>query len=428
MELQKIMSRRMGDFYYKGQHSSGLEIYLYPKESGSTTRAVFGTKYGSIDSCFQRSDTTSPETVPDGIAHYLEHKLFESEDQDAFARYAETGASANAYTGFESSCYVFTCTDKLYESLEILLDFVQSPYFTVETVAKEQGIIGQEIKMYDDQPGWRVFFNYLQAMYHCHPVRNDAAGTVESIAQITPEYLYRCYDTFYSLNNMILVLVGRFEVERVLELCDKMLKLQRPVHVKRVLPNEPCSVVKAQIEQRLSVAMPVFQFGYKDTSTAQRTEADLAAVGVLLEVIASDASPLFRQLLDSGLVNEASFSYQYFEGSGYATLMFGGESRDPEAAVAFIQAEVARLKAQGIPEDAFERAKRSLYGESVSALNNPIEIADWITDLTFSGLELFAYIDALAELSLDQVEKKLELLDDEKSVCSVVLPLNERKD
>ncbi|MCI9552699.1 MAG: insulinase family protein [Acutalibacter sp.] len=428
MELQKIMGRRMGDFYYKGQHPSGLEIYLYPKESGSTTRAVFGTKYGSIDSCFQRSDTTSPERVPDGIAHYLEHKLFESEDQDAFARYAETGASANAYTGFESTCYVFTCTDKLYESLEILLDFVQSPYFTEETVAKEQGIIGQEIKMYDDQPGWRVFFNYLQAMYHCHPVRNDAAGTVESIAQITPEYLYRCYDAFYNLNNMILVLVGRFEVEKVLELCDKMLKLQRPVHVKRVLPNEPSSVVKAQIKQRLSVAMPVFQFGYKDTSTAQRTEADLAAVGVLLEVMASDASPLFRQLLDSGLVNEASFSYQYFEGTGYATLMFGGESRDPEAAVTFIQAEAARLKAQGIPEDAFERAKRSLYGESVSALNNPVEIADWITDLTFSGLELFTYIDALAELSLDQVEKKLELLDDEKSVCSVVLPLSERKD
>lgn len=423
MEMQRIESARTGDFYYKGRHPSGLDIYLYPKENGSSTRAVFGTKYGSIDNCFQRSDESAPETVPEGIAHYLEHKLFESEDGDAFARYAETGANANAFTGFESTCYVFSCTDRLYDSLRILLDFVQSPYFTDETVAKEQGIIGQEIKMYEDLPGWRVFFNYLQAMYHKHPVREDAAGTIESIAKITPEYLYRCYHTFYNLNNMILVLSGKFDVEKVLAVCDEMLKPATPVRVKRVFPEEPDTIVQPMIEQKLSVAMPLFQFGYKEKSGPPRTEADLAAVSALLTILASDASPMFRKLLDRGLINEASFSRDYFEGSGYATVMFGGESSAPEAAADLIRKEVARLQAEGIPEDDFRWAKRSLYGESISALNNAAGVASWVTDFAFRGLEPFTYIDALAELTLGQVQKKLETLREDRSVLSVIRPI-----
>ena len=423
MELEKVQSPRMEDFYYKGRHPFGLEIYLYPKETGSSTRAVFGAKYGSIHNCFRRSDSSVPETVPDGIAHYLEHKLFESEDGDAFARYAETGANANAYTGFESTCYVFSCTDRLYDSLEILLDFVQSPYFTEETVAKERGIIGQEIRMYEDLPSWRVFSNYLQAMYHSHPVRVDAAGTMESIAQITPEHLYRCYDTFYNLNNMALVLAGRFDVDRVLGLCDRMLKPSRPVRVERIFPSEPETVVRARVEQKLSVAMPVFQFGYKEDGAAPRTEVDLAAMSVLLAVMASDASPLFRQLLDRGLINEASFSKEYFEGSGYATVLFGGESRDPEGVAAAIREEVARMKAQGVPEEDFRWAKRSLYGDCVSALNHAAGIASWLTDFAFHGLELFTYIEALAALTLEQVEAKLAALREDRSVLSVIWPL-----
>ena len=423
MELQKVESARTGDFYYKGRHPSGLDIYLYPKENGSSTRAVFGTRYGSIDNCYQRSDEPEPETVPEGIAHYLEHKLFESEDGDAFARYAETGANANAFTGFESTCYVFSCTDRLYDSLRILLDFVQSPYFTEETVAKEQGIIGQEIKMYEDLPGWRVFFNYLQAMYHSHPVRDDAAGTIESIAKITPEYLYRCYNTFYNLNNMALVLSGKFDVDRVLEVCDEMLKPAPPVRVKRVFPEEPDTVVKPYIEQKLSVAMPVFQFGYKERVDGPRSVTDLAAMSALLAILASDASPMFRKLLDQGLINEASFSRDYFEGSGYATVMFGGESRDPEAAADLIKEEVARLQRDGISEEDFRLAKRSLYGESISALNHAAGVAGWVIDFAFKGLEPFAYIDALAELTLPEVQRKLEVLREDRSVLSVIRPI-----
>ncbi|WP_217958695.1 EF-P 5-aminopentanol modification-associated protein YfmH [Acutalibacter muris] len=423
MELKRVESARTGDFYYKGRHPSGLDIYLYPKENGRSTRAVFGTKYGSIDNCFQRSDEASAETFPEGIAHYLEHKLFESEDGDAFARYAETGANANAFTGFESTCYVFSCTDRLYDSLRILLDFVQSPYFTEETVAKEQGIIGQEIKMYEDLPGWRVFFNYLQAMYHSHPVRKDAAGTIESIAEITPEHLYRCYNTFYNLNNMALVLSGKFDVDKVITVCDEMLKPSPLISVKRVFPKEPDTVVRPFIEQKLSVAMPVFQFGYKEDAKKPRKETDMAAMSALLAILASDASPMFRKLLDQGLINEASFSRDYFEGSGYATVMFGGESRDPEAAAELIRSEVARLQKEGITEEDFRWAKRSLYGESISALNHAAGIASWVIDFAFKGMELFTYIDALAGLTLPQVRQKLETLRDDRSVLSVIWPI-----
>lgn len=424
MELQQVTGARVGDQYLKVRHPSGLDLYLYPKENCSTSYAIFGTRYGSIDTCFQRSDEAAPETVPEGIAHYLEHKLFESEEGDAFERYAKTGASANAFTSFESTCYLFSCSDHLYESLEILLDFVQSPYFTEETVAKEQGIIGQEIKMYDDDPQWRVMFNYLRAMYHAHPIRLDIAGTVESIAKITPEYLYRCYNTFYNLNNMVFALAGNFDTDRVLALCDRLLKPSEPVRVQRVFPEEPAGVAERKVEERLSVALPLFQFGFKENvSEKPHSEKDLAAVEVLLDVLASESSPLFRDLLDRGLINESSFSYEYFEGAGYATVMFGGESRDPEAVSDAICREIARLKKDGLPQDAFERAKRALYGENVAALNSTASIANGLIQLAFKERELFTYIDALAELTLEDAQEKLRILQEDRSVLSTVLPL-----
>ena len=423
MELHKISGGSVGDFYYTGAHPSGLRVFLYPKEKSSTTYAIFSTKYGSIDSCFQRSDEPAPETVPEGIAHYLEHKLFESEDGDAFQRYAETGASANAYTSFENTSYLFSCTDRLYDSLEILLDFVQSPYFTEETVRKEQGIIGQEIKMYDDDPQWRVMFNYLRAMYHAHPIRQDIAGTVESIAQITPDHLYRCYRTFYNLHNMAFVLAGSFDVDRVCQLLDRMLKPCDPVTVRRVFPEEPAPVARPRVEEALSVALPLFQFGYKLPGTAPRGEKDLAAAEVLLEVLASEASPLFRRLLDSGLVNESSFASEFFEGEGYATLMFGGESNDPEAVAAAITEELLRLRKEGIDPAAFERSRRSLYGQNLAALNSTASIANAILSLTFKGRELFSYIHALAGITVADVEQFLAGLPLEQQVLSIVKPL-----
>lgn len=424
MELQKIIGGRVGEHYYRGKHPSGLDMFLYPKEGFSSSFAILGTKYGSIDTCFRRSDETAPETVPEGIAHFLEHKLFESEDGDAFSRFAKTGATANAFTSFESTAYLFSCTERFYDSLEILLDFVQSPYFTEQTVQKEQGIIGQEIKMYDDDPQWRVMFNYLRAMYHNHPIKLDIAGTVDSIAKITPEHLYRCYRTFYNLKNMALVLVGDFEPEKVLSVCDKLLKPAEPVSVQRVFQKEPETVVQSRVEDRLSVAMPLFQFGFKETVSAEnRSEKDIAAMEVLLETLASDSSPLFQQLLSKGLINESSFGFEYFEGAGYATVMFSGESRDPDAVAAAILAELERFRREGIPEESFHRAKRSIYGANVSAFNSTSEIANGLLSFHFKGREIYTYIDAIAALQIEDGMEKLSLLQREKSVLSVIRPM-----
>ena len=201
---KEIFKSDIGESYVLAELDSGLKVYILEKPQYNTSYAIFGTKYGSIDTCF--SVNGEEVCVPEGIAHFLEHKLFESEDGDAFTKYAETGAYANAFTSFDKTCYIFSCSDRFYDNLKILLNFVQSPYFTAETVAKEQGIIGQEIRMYDDSPSWRVMFNMLEGMFHSHPVKTDIAGTVESIAKITDQTLYDCYNRFYDLSNMFIIL------------------------------------------------------------------------------------------------------------------------------------------------------------------------------------------------------------------------------
>ena len=388
--IREVKSDRVGDRYYEVKHPSGLRIFVYPKEQNNSTYAVFGTRYGSVDTTFKRSDEADACTVPAGIAHYLEHKLFESEDGDAFARYAKTGANANAYTSFDVTCYLFSCTENVYESLEILLDFVQSPYFTEQTVQKEQGIIGQEIRMYDDDPQWRVMFNLLEALYHKHPVKVDIAGTVESIAQITPELLYRCYHTFYNLNNMVLCVAGNVELNKVLDLCDRMLKPSKPVEIERIFEEEPREVVKTRVEQKLSVVTPLFQLGFKENAVSRRTTKELAETEILLELMASDASPLFRRLLDAGLINESSFGYEYFEGPGYASVIFSGESKDPDRVAEEIRAETERLRRDGIDPEAFQRAKKALYGRNIAALNSVDNIANSMAVFAFAGRELYS--------------------------------------
>lgn len=423
--IREVKSDRVGDRYYEVKHPSGLRIFVYPKEQNNSTYAVFGTRYGSVDTTFKRSDEADACTVPAGIAHYLEHKLFESEDGDAFARYAKTGANANAYTSFDVTCYLFSCTENVYESLEILLDFVQSPHFTEQTVQKEQGIIGQEIRMYDDDPQWRVMFNLLEALYHKHPVKVDIAGTVESIAQITPELLYRCYHTFYNLNNMVLCVAGNVELNKVLDLCDRMLKPSKPVEIERIFEEEPREVVKTRVEQKLSVVTPLFQLGFKENAVSRRTTKELAETEILLELMASDASPLFRRLLDAGLINESSFGYEYFEGPGYASVIFSGESKDPDRVAEEIRAETERLRRDGIDPEAFQRAKKALYGRNIAALNSVDNIANSMAVFAFAGRELYSYIDELANAKLDSVQKRLEeALDPAYSALSVVYPVD----
>ncbi len=417
--IKEVKSARAGDSYFQIKHRSGLNIYVYPKEGYRSAYAIIGAKYGSVNTCFS-CDGGEKITVPDGIAHYLEHKLFESAEGDAFTRYAETGASANAYTSFEKTCYLFSCTDKFDESFEILLDFVQDPYFTAQTVAKEQGIIGQEIKMYDDSPDWRVMFNMLENMYHNHPVKIDIAGTVESIAEITAEKLYQCYNTFYNLNNMVLCVAGNVTVEQVLKTCDRMLHESEPHEVRSYFENEPYEIVEPYVEQNFPVSMPIFNFGFKEKADRLFNERELAQVEILLSALASPTSALYRELLDNNLINN-TFSYELFEGPGYCSVIFGGESRAPKQAAETIKRYITAAKENGISDEDFEIAKKGVYGDVISSLNSVGSIANMIADYHFSGNELFTYIDAVAAAEKADVLNRLsQMLDVNNCTLSVV--------
>ena len=423
MNTEQIKSERTGDSYYKINHDSGLTIYIYPKEGYKSAYAIFGTKYGSINTCFAVDDNEKI-TVPDGIAHYLEHKLFESEDGDAFARYAKTGANANAYTSFEKTCYLFSCTDKFDESLEILLDFVQDPYFTAQTVAKEQGIIGQEIKMYDDSAEWRVMFNMLEGMYKNHPVKIDIAGTVESIAEITAEKLYDVYNVFYNLNNMVLCVSGNVTVEQVLKTADKMLKPCEKHNITNYFEDEPYEVSEPYVEQTFPVSMPLFNLGFKEKADKQLDEKQLAQTDILLSMIASQTSSLYRSLLDANLIN-SSFSYELFEGPGYCSVIFGGESRAPKQAAEMIKQYISKIKEDGLDKGDFEIAQRAVYGDSISSLNSVSSISNAIADYHFNGNELFTYIDAVANTTFEEVSGRLlQMLD----VCNCTLSVVKQPD
>ncbi len=420
MNIKTVESKLVKDKYYIIDHPSGLTIYVYPKEGYRSTYAIFGTNYGSVNTRF-KIDGGEEITVPDGIAHYLEHKLFESEDGDAFARYAKTGASANAYTSFEKTCYLFSCTDKFEESFEILLDFVQSPYFTAETVAKEQGIIGQEIKMYDDSPNWRVMFNTLVGMYHKHPVRIDIAGTVESIAEITAEKLYECYNSFYNLHNMVLCVAGNTNVEQVLSVADKMLKPCEEHKIENIFEPEPYEVAEKYVEQIFPVTIPMFTLGFKENiGEKAATSKQLAYTDILLYILASPSSVLYNKLLDEGLINE-SFGFEYMEGPNYAAVLFEGESRNPKKAAELIKDAIREIKKNGISEEEFNIAKRSIYGSSVSGFNSNENIANILVDMHFNGRELFEYVDAVAASTIEDIENRLtEILDPDNCTLSVV--------
>lgn len=423
MKIKEIYSEHLNEKYFYMKHPSGLNVYLYPKEGYKSTYAIFGTNYGSIDAKFKTKDKGIIE-VPDGIAHYLEHKLFESEQGNAFELYAKTGASANAYTSFDKTAYLFSCSDNFDKSLEILLNFVQSPYFTEENVEKERGIIAQEIKMYEDSPSWRVYFNLLCAMYKNHPVRCDIAGTVESISKITPEYLYECYKAFYNLNNMSLCISGNVDIDSALEIIDKNLKYSAPFSTERILPEEPIDVVQKSVSQSFEISSPMFQLGFKENVGKERLSAkEIACTDIMFRAITSKASPMYNNLLDLGLINTFSFGCEHMEMPGMSAVIFAGESKDPHKVSDVIRDEIRKVINDGIDENTFSWAKKSVYGERVAGLNNIENISNTILDCSFSGREIFDCIDSISNATLDEVNGRLrEKFDLENSSLSVVTP------
>lgn len=429
MEKKIVKNERTGEQYTYVKHPTGLDIYIWKMEGYSTSYALFGTKYGSVNTKFKTKDEPDFITVPNGIAHYLEHKLFENEDCDVFSLYAKTGASANAYTSFDKTCYLFSCTDNVYESLEILLKFVQDPYFTPENVQKEQGIIGQEIRMYDDNAGWRVFFNMLQGMYHNHPVKIDIAGTVESIAEINADLLYKCYYTFYNLNNMVLSIAGDIDEDRVLELCDKLLKQGGNPELETAFEPEPESVCQKEVTQKLEVAIPLFNIGFKakPKSGIEALKAEIET-NFVLALIAGNSSDLYKQLYDEGLINSA-FSTEVFSGDGYCCSIFGGESRNPRLVRDRIIEEIERCKNDGFDRELFDSLKKSYYGALIRNLSDAEAIATNMLNSGMEKLSAFDVIETVAAVKFEDMAKRLEKqFNTENVTLSVIEPLGSKEE
>ncbi|MGN0571236.1 MAG: EF-P 5-aminopentanol modification-associated protein YfmH [Candidatus Fimenecus sp.] len=407
VKMRKVESARLQEFYYDIDHPSGLKILVYPKENYASAYAMFGTQYGSLDTDFRLAGEKEFTSVPEGIAHFLEHKLFESEDLDAFERYAKTGANANAYTSFDKTCYLFSCTDNLTDSLEILLDFVTHPYFTEATVQKEQGIIGQEIQMCRDEAGWESLFLLLRAMYHNCPVRIDIAGTVQSIAEITAELLYKCYNTFYNLSNMVLCVAGNVTPAQVLTVADRVLKPAEPVEIERKFHDEPRAVKKAYDEETLAVAAPIFSLGFKEAvDTPERSLKEVIISNLLLDAICGKTTPFYNALLDSGLIN-TSFDWEYFYGYGYAATIFTGETPDARAVEQKLVARIAALQESGISEADFERIRKKHYGRTVMQFNDIESIANNMVASYFRKESVFDDAEILQSLTLDEVNARL---------------------
>ena len=407
-DIREVKSERLGESYFEIDHPSGLKILVYPKKNYAATYAVFGTRYGSIDTEFRL------------------HKLFESEDLDAFERYAKTGASANAYTSFDKTCYLFSCTGKFQESLEILLDFVTHPYFTEKTVQKEQGIIGQEIQMCRDEAGWEALFSLLRAMYKTHPVRIDIAGTVESIAEITPELLYKCYETFYNFSNMVLCVAGNVTPDEVLSVADRLLKPQKPIRIERKFHREPREVAESYTEETLSVAFPIFSLGFKEAvETPERSLREILISDIILEAVAGKTSAFYSELLEAGLIN-TSFESEYFCGYGYAAWIFTGESPDGREVQKRITARIRALQESGISKADFERIRKKLYGRSIMQFNDIDGIANAMVSAYFCKEGLFDETEILQSLTLDEVNARLRTaLQTDCASLSVIKPEGE---
>ena len=422
MKIKQITNEKLGETVYTAVHPSGLEIRVMHKKGYDSAYAVFGVKYGSIDTAV-KNENGEFETIPEGTAHFLEHKLFESEDLNAFERFAKTGASANAYTSFEKTAYLFKGSENIGQSLEILLDFVQNPYFTQQTVEKEQGIIGQEIRMYRDLPDWQVMFNLLKALYSEHPVRIDIAGTQESIAKIDADLLYRLYKTFYNPANMVLSVVGRIEPEEVFDIVDKCIRNTDGKAAERKFVKESGVPVQKYVEQQLSVAQKQFLLGYKEElSQPMLSLEDEIASQMMAEIIAGKSSPLFKKLIDEELA-DMGFGGDVFNGFGFSCIMLGGTSKDPEKAVEIIKAEIERYKKEGIDPAAFERAKRKFYGRYVMSYNDIDDVANLMMNLYFSGYEPFAELEACKKMTLEKVQSRLDAIKDEFSALSVIKPM-----
>ena len=418
---------RVGERVYHQVLENGLHVFVFPKPEFQKSYAFFAANYGGMDLRFCLDGIW--HDTPAGVAHYLEHKMFDTQEGNALQKLTASGASPNAFTSNAITGYYFECTEQFEENLRTLLSFVSVPYFTQESVDKEQGIIGQEIGMIEDDPDWKVFTNLMRALYAHHPIRLSVAGSVESISHITPQVLYDCHQAFYHPANMVLCVAGNQDPERVCRIAEEVLPRQSaPVALKDYGPEEPEGVAQSLLEESMAVSCPIFQLGYKgdapergEAGERQRLLGELAC-----EVLLGNSTPLYARLYQEGLINR-NFSYGYDSVPGCAFLAAGGESRDPEAVREAVKAEAVRIAREGVDPGLWERVKKGVYGGRVRSLNSFENLCIGQAQSFFAGGDFLGFADLVADLRKEDVEALLaRWITPGRTALSVIRPKEER--
>lgn len=403
-----------------------LRVMLIPRSGFKQTFAMFATKYGSIDNEFVVDGKSL--RVPDGIAHFLEHKMFEDERQDVFAQFAEHGASVNAFTTFDQTAYYFSGTSDLKENLDVLLDFVQHIYLTDENVEKEKGIIAEEIRMGQDNPDQRVYREFLAAMYKAHPVRIDIAGSVESIYQITRQDLLDCYHTFYHPSNMMLVMAGGFDADAVLAWIEEnqaKKSFSETTPIERTYPPEPEYPETSQNQTPLSVAMPRCLIGWKDRKGSPLGQPLLRQellTGIVMDTLFGKTSEFYAQLLEAGLIDKG-FSWEYELTAWYGYSVIGGNSPNPDALVDHVRTYIEQVRQTGVDEEAFHRARKKAIGRFIASLDHVSYVVRSVIAYRFRGVDFLDTVDVLEGLTrADANARLLEHFDSAQMVVSTIVP------
>ena len=418
--MQVVENLKVKEKLYTEKLDNGLTVMVIPKKGIQKKYMIWGTHYGSNESIFVVPGEKEQTRVPNGVAHFLEHKMFEQENgNNSLDVLTALGVEANAYTTNDHTAYLFECTDNFYEAMDELMDYVQHPYFTDENVEKEKGIIGQEIMMYDDYPEWRVYLNAMKAMYHNNPVKIDIVGTIESISKIDKEILYKCYNTFYNPSNMTLVICGDFEPNDILEEVKKRLIDTKPSgEIKRIYPEEPEEIVQNLIEQKLEVSQPLYTIGIKDTQKVNVKKH--IAMEILLNLIIGRSSNLYKKLYNDGIIyGQPSLEYEFT--NIYAHALISGKSKDPNKVFEEFKIEVNKLKNDGINEQDFSRIKKMIYGGYIKEYNDVQDIARMFLADNFKGINSFDYLEEIEGITVEYLEQILQdVFKKEKMILSVV--------
>ena len=419
--MKLIESTRIKEKAYIEKLENGLTVIIIPKENTKKKYVIWGTHFGSIDNRFIMPKTNEEVFVPDGVAHFLEHKMFEQENgKNSLDVLMSLGVDANAYTTNNHTAYLFETTNNFYEALDELMDYVQHPYFTDENVEKEKGIIAQEIGMYDDDPGWQLYMNALDCMYKENAVKIDIAGTVESINKIDKDVLYKCYNTFYNPSNMVMVVCGDFEPQGIFkEIKKRLVEKENQEEIKRIYPKSEKGLNRKYKETSMQVSKPIFLIGFKDETLEKDKVKRHIAIEILMNILVGKSSPFYQKMYDEGLLL-APLDIDYEFTNNYAHVMLTGQSRDPKKVQQELLKEIEKLK-QNIDSEYFERIKKKVYGDYVVEYNSVADIARMFLSDYFKGINSFDYIEQYNEVNIKNIKEILNQIFDEKNcILSVV--------